>query len=66
MKKRILWLLVGILLLVSLIGVQGSPRVEAEENMSTQIHQILKNQEKILKELGEIKKELATIRVRVN
>ena len=67
MRKRLL----GILLAASLLSVplwlQATPRLHAEEEgLSKQVGQVLKNQEKILRDLGEIKAELAKIRMRVH
>lgn len=62
------WVLcfLGVLLLGGLLLFQAPPRIGAEENLHEQIAKILRNQEKILQDLGEIKKELTRIRIRAN
>lgn len=66
MIKKWLFLPLGILLCGSLLWLQSSPRLGAEENLNEQVTKILSNQEKILQDLVDIKKELARIRIRAN
>ena len=67
MAKKWLWILLGIFLLLSALWLQGEPAARAEDEESAeQIEQLLKNQEKILQNLQDIKKELNIIRIRVS
>lgn len=66
MSKQFFGVLLGTLLLAAFICLQGNPGLWAEEDFGNQIAQILKNQEKILQHLQEIKTELVRIRVRSN
>ena len=64
MEKKLLLILVGVLFLGTFLLLQVHPGVWAEEDLSKQVVQILKNQEKILQELQEIRKQLDIIRIR--
>ena len=64
MAKKFLLILVGLLFLGTFLLFQVHPGVWAEEDLSKQVAQILKNQEKILQDLQEIKKQLDVIRIR--
>ena len=64
MPKKFLGMLLGGFVLAAVFMFQVHPGVWAEEDLSKQVGQILKNQEKILQELQEIKKELDVIRIR--
>jgi len=64
MRKNLLVILVGALFLGTFLLFQVHPGVWAEEDLSKQVAQILKNQEKILQELQEIRKQLDVIRIR--
>lgn len=67
MAKKWLWILFGIFFLLSALWLQGEPAARAEDVESAeQIEQLLKNQEKILQNLQDIKKELNIIRIRVS
>ena len=59
-------MLLAIALMGTLLWVHSTPRVSAEENLSSQVGRILKNQEKMLQDLQEIKAELKKIRYRAN
>jgi len=66
MTKKIFMMLLAVALVGGLLWVRSAPRASAEENLSSQVGQILKNQEKMLQVLQEIKAELKTIRYRTN
>ena len=65
MSRRWLPFLLGGVFLTAIFLFQTSPPVTAGDSLDRQVGQILKNQEKILQELQEIRKELDVIRVRV-
>ena len=65
MPKKFLGVVLGTLVLTGVFMFRSSPAVTAGgEDLGKEIAQILKNQEKILQELQEIKKDLNVIRVR--
>ncbi|MFH1858547.1 MAG: hypothetical protein ABH845_06585 [Candidatus Omnitrophota bacterium] len=67
MKRRFLWILVGVLFLIHLFWLQANMNVRADEgDLTKQIAQILKNQEKMMGQLDAIQQQLQVIRVRVN
>ena len=66
MPKKFLGIVLSMLVLAAVLMFHSSPAVMAGEDLGKGIAQILKNQEKILQELQEIKKELDVIRVRVH
>ena len=66
MTKKMFMMLLAITLVGSFLWVRSIPWVSAEENLSSQVGKILKNQEKILQDLQEIKAELKKIRYRTN
>ncbi|MBI4436273.1 MAG: hypothetical protein HY590_02525 [Candidatus Omnitrophica bacterium] len=66
MTKKILMILLALVLGGALLWVRPAPRVSAEEDFSSQVGRILKNQEKMLQDLQEIKAELKKIRFRAN
>ena len=66
MKKRIVWVLLGGVFLVAFLFLQGEAAVTAGTDYREELAQILKNQEKILQTLEEIKADLVKIRIRAN
>ena len=66
MTKKMLMMLLAITLVGSFLWVRSTPRVSAEEGLSSQVGKILKNQEKMFQDLQEIKAELKKIRYRAN
>lgn len=66
MKKMVLGGVFVGALLAALFLFQGTPSVTAGDDYREELAQILKNQEKILQTLEEIKADLVKIRVRSN
>ena len=66
--RKFLWVLFGAMLLGGVLYFGAGPRLWAadEKDHSDQLAQILKNEEKILQDLQEIKTELVKIRMRAN
>ena len=65
MTKRFRWIVIIGVAFFACFWLAGRVPVQAREGTG-QLDQILKNQEKILQDLGDIKKELDRIRIRVS
>lgn len=68
MDKRLLWVMLGVLLLGSLFWFRADAVVakETQSTSSQDLSQVLKNQEKMLELLEGIREELDVIRIRVS